>query len=195
MSLNEKQRRFAAEYLIDLNAKQAAIRAGYSQDDVGTGRFYVYCLIDPQDGRPFYVGKGTGKRMETHVRNARAGIVDNAPKYERILGVLSMGLSVVEEKILQGLSEGAAFEFERLLIDGIDGLCNIAHGCVTNDQKQEVLARALLSRMKSFEDWIASAPMDRVEQGARIFGAGSARRCYNRFAATLAGLSQGDASC
>ncbi|MCP1404437.1 terminase small subunit [Achromobacter insolitus] len=30
MSLNEKQRRFAAEYLIDLNAKQAAIRAGYS---------------------------------------------------------------------------------------------------------------------------------------------------------------------
>ena len=30
MSLNEKQRRFAAEYLIDLNAKQAAIRGGYS---------------------------------------------------------------------------------------------------------------------------------------------------------------------
>ena len=30
MALNEKQRRFAREYIIDLNATQAAIRAGYS---------------------------------------------------------------------------------------------------------------------------------------------------------------------
>ena len=29
-NLNEKQKRFADEYLIDLNATQAAIRAGYS---------------------------------------------------------------------------------------------------------------------------------------------------------------------
>jgi phage terminase small subunit len=31
MSLNDKQKRFVAEYLIDLNATQAAIRAGYSE--------------------------------------------------------------------------------------------------------------------------------------------------------------------
>ncbi len=31
-SLNPKQRRFVAEYLIDQNATQAAIRAGYSKD-------------------------------------------------------------------------------------------------------------------------------------------------------------------
>jgi phage terminase small subunit len=31
MSLNPKQARFVDEYLIDLNAKQAAIRAGYSE--------------------------------------------------------------------------------------------------------------------------------------------------------------------
>ena len=31
MALNAKQRRFVDEYLIDLNAKQAAIRAGYSE--------------------------------------------------------------------------------------------------------------------------------------------------------------------
>lgn len=30
MALNDKQKRFVAEYLIDLNATQAAIRAGYS---------------------------------------------------------------------------------------------------------------------------------------------------------------------
>lgn len=32
VELNEKQKRFVAEYLIDLNATQAAIRAGYSEE-------------------------------------------------------------------------------------------------------------------------------------------------------------------
>ena len=31
MSLNDKQRRFVNEYLVDLNGRQAAIRAGYSE--------------------------------------------------------------------------------------------------------------------------------------------------------------------
>lgn len=32
MALNDKQKRFCEEYLIDLNATQAAIRAGYSDE-------------------------------------------------------------------------------------------------------------------------------------------------------------------
>lgn len=32
MSLNDKQKRFCEEYIIDLNATQAAIRAGYSEN-------------------------------------------------------------------------------------------------------------------------------------------------------------------
>lgn len=32
MALTAKQRRFVAEYLLDLNATQAAIRAGYSKN-------------------------------------------------------------------------------------------------------------------------------------------------------------------
>lgn len=32
MALTEKQKRFVAEYLVDLNATQAAIRAGYSEN-------------------------------------------------------------------------------------------------------------------------------------------------------------------
>ena len=35
MALNEKQRRFAKEYLTDFNATQAAIRAGYSEKTAG----------------------------------------------------------------------------------------------------------------------------------------------------------------
>jgi phage terminase small subunit len=35
MALNDKQTRFVAEYLVDLNATQAAIRSGYSEDTAG----------------------------------------------------------------------------------------------------------------------------------------------------------------
>ena len=36
--LNDRQARFVAEYLVDLNATQAAIRAGYSRQDRPLGR-------------------------------------------------------------------------------------------------------------------------------------------------------------
>lgn len=35
MALTEKQKRFVAEYLVDLNATQAAIRAGYKDPNIG----------------------------------------------------------------------------------------------------------------------------------------------------------------
>lgn len=35
MKLTDKQKRFCEEYLVDLNATQAAIRAGYKNSDVG----------------------------------------------------------------------------------------------------------------------------------------------------------------
>lgn len=38
-SITEKQRRFAQEYLVDLNATQAAIRAGYSPKTAGSQAF------------------------------------------------------------------------------------------------------------------------------------------------------------
>lgn len=36
VALTEKQKRFVAEYLVDLNATQAAIRAGYSEKTAGS---------------------------------------------------------------------------------------------------------------------------------------------------------------
>ena len=39
MALNDKQRRFVEEYLVDLNATQAAIRAGYSEKTAGSQAF------------------------------------------------------------------------------------------------------------------------------------------------------------
>ena len=54
MALTEKQKRFADEYLIDLNATQAAIRAGYSKKtarQIGTENLakpYIKSYIDEQ---------------------------------------------------------------------------------------------------------------------------------------------------
>lgn len=39
MALSDKQRRFVEEYLVDLNATQAAIRAGYSEKTAGAVGF------------------------------------------------------------------------------------------------------------------------------------------------------------
>lgn len=48
MSLNEKQKRFAAEYLIDLNASAAARRAGYSKKTAGAQAFELLKKLEIQ---------------------------------------------------------------------------------------------------------------------------------------------------
>mgnify|MGYP001558540010 CR=1 FL=1 len=35
--------------------------------------FYVYRLVDPRDGKPFYIGKGSRNRINVHEREAHAG--------------------------------------------------------------------------------------------------------------------------
>ena len=47
--LNDKQRRFVQEYMIDLNATQAAIRAGYSEKTAGSQSFDLLQKPEIQD--------------------------------------------------------------------------------------------------------------------------------------------------
>ncbi len=39
-------------------------------------KFYIYCLISSLDEKVFYVGKGSGKRMYSHVRIAKSNGVN-----------------------------------------------------------------------------------------------------------------------
>jgi phage terminase small subunit len=54
IKMTDKQKKFCEEYLIDLNATQAAIRAGYSEDSarqIGTdtlSKTYIRKYIDEQ---------------------------------------------------------------------------------------------------------------------------------------------------
>ena len=55
-SLNDKQKRFVDEYLVDLNATQAAIRAGYSEKTAGQ--------IGEQNLKKLEIAKAIQERME-----------------------------------------------------------------------------------------------------------------------------------
>lgn len=83
--------------------------------------FYVYGLIDPRDGRLFYVGKGKGDRVFSHVSHARALVDDDVStlgeKLELIKEIHDQGLEVEKYVIRHGLDCESAYEVEASLID------------------------------------------------------------------------------
>lgn len=157
MGLTPKQSRFVAEYLVDLNATQAAVRAGYSPVSESSEGFYTYLLVDPRDGGIFYVGKGTGERLRSHVRQVKRGRTDNGPKCLRIQRILRDDREVVEWVFSVHSRERDALAVERELIHQLreHGLTNIASGLVSAEEASEGRARVLLERLKPFADWEA----------------------------------------
>lgn len=95
--------------------------------------FYTYLLIDPITRQPFYVGKGTGRRMYEHYR-IRTRLTNQLLK-NKILKICEQGKSIIYEKVLVNVDERSAFEKERELveqygrkIDGTGILCNLTLG-------------------------------------------------------------------
>jgi hypothetical protein len=154
MKLTAKQEMFVKEYLVDLNATQAAIRAEYSQKT--PEGFYVYLLCDPRDGRIIYVGKGKGNRYLQHAKNAKAGKIDNAPKFKAINEILSSGLNLYEFIFESNLAEHEAFAIERNLIGVLknQGITNIVNGSVSNTELIMTQAQEMLSRLKPYNVWV-----------------------------------------
>jgi hypothetical protein len=127
-------------------------------------RWYVYALIDPRTGEPFYIGKGRGRRMYQHAAAARRGDDIGHPKVERIRAITAAGLKV-EHRALQWFDdERAAYAEERRLIAATSGLTNIAggggapSGMVARLERELAYVRALLVRVKPFDEWMAEAP-------------------------------------
>jgi hypothetical protein len=75
--------------------------------------FYVYLLVDPRDGQPFYVGKGSRrhKRAQTHLRRSH-----NAAVNERIAEIRQGSGEPRIEFVLHTDDEQAAFAEEERLI-------------------------------------------------------------------------------
>jgi hypothetical protein len=91
--------------------------------------FYVYRLIDPRNGETFYVGKGKGNRVFTHVRD-ELGVNEDAltEKLQRIREIRKDGFEVAHVIHRHGLDERTALEVEAALIDAYPEADNIADG-------------------------------------------------------------------
>jgi len=76
--------------------------------------FYVYILRDPRNNEPFYVGKGTGPRIEAHEKEMRRGV--SSPKCNRIREIVESGQRVIKERVAEFALEADAYRHEAQLI-------------------------------------------------------------------------------
>lgn len=82
--------------------------------------YYVYCLVDPADGKVFYVGKGKGNRVFQHALHAELDKDAVSEKLDKIREIHARpnGSNHVQYYIVRhGLKEDNAFEIESVLID------------------------------------------------------------------------------
>jgi hypothetical protein len=95
---------------------------------------YVYRLIDPRNGETFYVGKGKGNRVFSHIRaekKLKGDALDN--KLKRIHEIHLAGFEVAHVIHRHGMDDRTAFEVEAALIEAYPGLTNIAGGTGNSD--------------------------------------------------------------
>ena len=95
---------------------------------------YVYRLIDPRNGETFYVGKGHGDRVFSHISGEQkldGDELDN--KIKRIREIRLAGFAVAHVIHRHGMDDETAFEVEAALIDAYPGLTNIVVGAGSND--------------------------------------------------------------
>lgn len=106
----------------DLDRSPLVIEAISSAD----GPYYVYLLVDPLTGKPFYVGKGRGERFRSHgieeaVLSATARGVEERRKIARIRAIRAAGQEPrIEFARIRIPNEREAFLVEASLIDTLN---------------------------------------------------------------------------
>ena len=100
-------------------------------------KWYVYLLCDPDTEQPFYVGKGTGNRIDQHEFEAKDPYASNPMKQEVIRRILAQGKKVLKRKIAEFDNEHDAYILERELINHYGPqLTNIRPGGGTSQTNQ-----------------------------------------------------------
>lgn len=97
-------------------------------------RYYVYLLSDPRTGKIFYVGKGNGGRINSHLLGALKTNTKETDKIKMIRDIQNQGLEVGLDVLRHGLTEKEAFEVESSVIDilGVKNLTNLVLGHHSN---------------------------------------------------------------
>lgn len=107
-----------------------------SQSTIEKLGYYIYLLIDPENNKVFYVGKGKGNRINQHLLGALNNKTHETEKIKKIRKIQNSGLEVKHVVLRHNLTQEEAFEVEGAVIDvlGKNNLTNIVKGHHAEDK-------------------------------------------------------------
>lgn len=140
-------------------------------------KWYVYELVDPRNLEVFYVGKGSGNRINAHENEALKAEEVCSKKIRKIKDIWFSGNQVIKRKIAYFKRESCAYSFEadHIAFYGLDNLTNLAPGgggsiSVKRKQRQKtsvwnaVLAAKKFAESEVLSDYLAIWIKSKVRQ-------------------------------
>lgn len=129
-------------------------------------QYYVYELCDPRTMKPFYIGKGKGKRMYEHDKETRKGVCSEKTNYIKELD--EMGLSSVKRKIASFWEEKDAFAYERDLIKKTVGLTNKSNNRRIYKKPATFTYEDAIRMVKQMKRWFATQAYAKAGYGVFV---------------------------
>lgn len=108
----------ALQYQAVIEEVEASMFDEKAQSALG---YYVYMLINPNDKKPFYVGKGKNNRVFQHILYALTNLNDTSEKCDVIRDIVDGGGRVEHMIVCHGIAkEKEAFSVEMAIIDTLN---------------------------------------------------------------------------